>query len=181
MNTLLQAARFGALASLFGLAACVPTPEPVPTNDASVDAEIKLDAPPPKATLVPTTAPELADFLITQRYLDFASESGLHQSEGPHFGKVITCMNPLLKASLQAGNREHPQGAAAVKELYKGGQTLLGWAVMVKVAPKSGAGEGYYWFEAQSGRVLAEGVGQPVCAQCHQVGSDFILSAFPLR
>ena len=159
----------------------MPTPEPVPTNDASVDAEIKLDAPPPKATLVPTTAPELADFLITQRYLDFASESGLHQSEGPHFGKVITFMNPLLKASLQAGNREHPQGAAAVKELYKGGQTLLGWAVMVKVAPKSGAGEGYYWFEAQSGRVLAEGVGQPVCAQCHQVGSDFILSAFPLR
>jgi hypothetical protein len=166
------------------LASCVPEgAQEAQTNDAGpvVDAFVKLDAPPAKVTSVPTTRPELDQFLTEERYLDFASESGLHQSEGSHFGRVITFMNPALVASLKAGNREHPVGAAAVKELYKGGQTLVGWAVIVKVAPRSNGGEGYFWFETDGGRVLASGVGQPVCAQCHAMGNDFILTTFPLR
>ena len=166
------------------MGACVPNGEQSgQTTDGGpvVDAFVKLDAPPPKVTLVPTTRPELDQFLVNERYLDFQSESGLHQSEGSHFGRVITFMNPLLVASLNAGNREHPVGAAAVKELYKGGQALVGWAVIVKVAPRSNGGDGFFWFEADGGRVLSEGVGQPVCAQCHAAGSDFILTPFPLR
>lgn len=175
--------RVGTLFFLAMVTACVPASEQPGQGDAGigVDARIKLDAAPPKATLVPTTRPELDSFLVEQRYLDFASESGIHQSEGPHFGKVITFMNPLLVTSLQAGNREHPPGAAAVKELYKGGQTLVGWAVMVKVAARSNGGDGYFWFEAESNRVIAEGTAEPVCAQCHAVGADFILTPFPLR
>lgn len=171
--------------SLLGLlGACVPDGEQAAqTNDAGpmVDAFVKLDAPPAKVTLVPTTRPSLDQFLSEERYLEFASESGLHQSEGTHFGRVITFMNPLLVASLKAGNREHPVGAAAVKELYKGGQTLVGWAVIVKVAPRSNGGDGYFWFETDGGRVLSDSVGQPVCAQCHSMGNDFILTPFPLR
>ncbi|MDX2018603.1 MAG: hypothetical protein SF187_00075 [Deltaproteobacteria bacterium] len=180
MKTIYVSCMMGAL---WLIAACVPT-DPQNGNGLdggnTADAEVKLDVA-PKTTLVPVTRPALDNFLLEQRYLDFAGESGLHQSEGPHFGRVRTFMNPILVASLQAGNMEHPQGAAAVKELYKGGQTLLGWAVMVKIGPRSGAGDGWYFFEADGNRAFADGTAEPVCAQCHESGNDFILSAFPLR
>ncbi|MCG5054032.1 MAG: hypothetical protein KA712_13800 [Myxococcales bacterium] len=173
--------RLATLAVLAASAGCIE--QPLASNDAGLEADTapKRDAaPPPPVTLVPTTRAALATFLEEGQYRAFAAESRVHASEGPH-GLVLTFMNPILFDSLAAGNRTHPRGAAAVKEIYKGGQTLAGWSVMVKVASESLGGDGYFWFEAVEGRLTAEGTGDPLCAQCHQVGNDFILSRFPLR
>lgn len=177
--------RLGLLASALGFGACLQLEEQAPrgggTDGGAEDTLTKQDTAAPPITLVPTSRPALDDFLVQGKYLAFASESRLHQSEGTHFGLVRTFINPLLYNSLAANNREHPQGAAAVKELYKGGQQLAGWAVMVKVASQGNAGDGYFWFEAIDGRVVAQGTGVPQCAQCHEVGQDLILTGFPLR
>lgn len=172
-----------ALAAPAAFAGCLQLQDPLMDEDdaSAQDAEPKSDAPGPTITLVPTTRPALDDFLVQGKYLGFAAESRLHQSEGTHFGVVRTFVNPLMDASLAANNREHPQGAAAVKELYRGGQQLAGWAVMVKVAPTGEAGDGYFWFEAIDGRVVAEGRGLPLCAQCHESGQDLVLTPYPLR
>lgn len=165
------------------LAACLKLAEPPGGEDdgpgdaaaeANADAEVA-------ALLVPTTRPALDDFLVRGKYLSFAAESRLHQSEGPHFGRVRTFMNPLLAASLGNGRLTHPAGAAAIKELYKGGTQLAGWAVLVKVVEGDGGGDGYFFFEAIDGRVVAEGRGYPLCVSCHEAGRDMILTAFPLQ
>lgn len=176
--------RLFVLAAMVAPLACVKlTPDETPGNGSKrpgLDGASQDAAPPPAITLVPTSRPALDEFLVQRKYLHFAAETRLHQSEGPHFGRVRTFMNPLMYNSLAAKMREHPQGAAAIKEIYKGGEVLAGWAVMVKVAARGDAGEGYFWFEAVDGRVVSEGRGNPVCAQCHESGQDLVLTPYPL-
>jgi hypothetical protein len=113
-------------------------------------------------------------------YLDWAAESGVHPSAGPHFSGVRTFVDAALFGSLQAGDPEHPVGAAAVKELYGDGDQIRGWAVLVKVALGAG-GDGWYWFEIYDDDVLAEGTGLAGCTGCHGSGNDFVRSPFPLQ
>lgn len=132
---------------------------------------------------VPTEAEALLAFLQAGAYRDFPHESAPHPSQGPH-GSVQTYLDPTLAGSLEAGAATHPVGAAAVKELYQGGE-LSGWAVYVKTQADSDGGNGFYWYEVFSTtdptRIGADGVGVPLCVGCHQAGRDFTLSPFPLQ
>jgi hypothetical protein len=134
----------------------------------------------PVADPPPTEADALLGWLQAGTYLDWPAESGPHPSAGPHFGTVRTFVDDTLFASLQAGNAEHPVGAAAVKELYGNGDQVRGWSVMVKVA--LGAGDdGWYWYERYDDSVYGDGVGDGTCTGCHGSGVDYVRSPFPLQ
>jgi len=132
--------------------------------------------------IVPQVAAELFAYLQAGEYKKFAHETGVHPSNGPH-GSVQTYLNPILEESLKAGNEVHPVNAAAVKELYNTGGTLIGWAVSVKTAAASDDGNGWYWYENFSttqNRPIADGKGVGLCAGCHSGGLDFVLVPYPL-
>jgi hypothetical protein len=134
---------------------------------------------------VPSETAELIAFLRAGTYRSFARESARHPSAGPHFGEVITYLNPVLEASLADGANEHPACAAAVKELFVGEDTVQGWAVFVKVRERSQDGAGFYWFETTS--TAADGEpdfaadGIALCAGCHRSGTDFVRAPYPLQ
>lgn len=132
---------------------------------------------------VPASADELFTYLQSGAYRAFPHESAPHASVGPH-GQVQTYLNPVLEASISAGNEAHPVGAAAVKELYEDG-VVTGWAVYVKTQAESDGGNGFYWYEVFSATdpsaVAVDGQGEPGCTGCHSAGRDFTLSSFPLQ
>lgn len=132
--------------------------------------------------LPPTQGDALEEWLALGSYKSWAAESKVHMSTGPHGGNVRTYVNAALFGSLEAGNAMHPQGAATVKELYGGGvDTITGYAVMVKVAPDSAGGEGWYWYERVGGTTYADGTGVGLCSGCHLGGADYVLTPFPLQ
>ena len=133
-----------------------PTPSPAPTG-------------PP-----PTEPTALLAWLQAGSYLDWAAESAIHPSAGPHGGKVRTYLNPAIVASLSAGDAQHPAGAAAVKGLYFNGDTVRGWAVMVKLQADSDAGRGWYWYELFGSGPPLQGVGT-ASAPAPLHGRDFVL------
>jgi hypothetical protein len=150
-----------------------------PTGDPSADSGSSSgggEQPRP-----PTNGAELVPWLAAGEYLDWQAESGVHPSNGPHFGGVRTFVNDVLHASLEAGATSHPQGSAAVKELYGAGGTVLGWSVTVKVQADSAGGDGWYWYEGYQDDVYADGTGDGSCTGCHGGGDDYVLSPFPLQ
>jgi hypothetical protein len=133
--------------------------------------------------IVPHSSAELFRFLQAGGYREFAGETEVHPSNGPH-GRVRTFLNPILEESLEAGNEVHPVNAAAVKELYNGSGRLIGWAVSVKVQAESEEGDGWYWYENFSttqNRPIADGKGVGLCAGCHSGGHDFVTVPYPLQ
>ena len=159
------------------LAGCpaVATPTATPTATAT-----------PSPAPVPTGAP-LRDWLAARSYAEWTAESAPHDSLGPHFGRVRTYLNDSLLASLAAGNAEHPQGAAVVKELFgRSGTDVRGWAVMIKLAPSSAGGANWYWLEVYDSSQFADGPGVELCAGCHRsdfrglTSRDLVLTPFPL-
>jgi hypothetical protein len=131
--------------------------------------------------LPPTNGAELLPWLEAGEYLGWTAESGVHPSSGPHFGDVRTFVNDALLGSLEAGAAAHPAGAAAVKELYGAGGTVLGWSVEVKLQADSAGGDGWYWYERYQDSVYADGTGEGICTGCHGGGNDYVLSPFPLQ
>jgi hypothetical protein len=129
----------------------------------------------------PTNGAELLPWLEAGEYLGWTAESGVHPSSGPHGGGVRTFVNDVLHASLAAGSASHPQGAAAIKELYGDGATVIGWAVEVKLQADSAGGDGWYWYERFQDSVYADGTGEGICTGCHGGGNDYVLSPFPLQ
>lgn len=133
---------------------------------------------------VPANAAELLPWLEAGEYLDFPAESQIHGQTGasPH-GDVRVFINETLDASLAADNESHPEGSAAIKEIYgSDGSTLAGWAVSVKTQADSAGGEGWYWYEILNGSVLADGNADPTCNGCHMnTGVDFFSSIYPLQ
>ena len=87
-------------------------------------------------------------------------------------------MNDKLAASLAAGNKAHPVGSFACKELYKDGQQI-GWATSLKVKEDAGDGSGWYWYENLStedpSKPVAAGLGAKLCIGCHGGGTDFVM------
>ncbi|MFT6832887.1 MAG: hypothetical protein ACJAZN_003065 [Planctomycetota bacterium] len=139
---------------------------------------------------VPLDGDALFKFLKAGKYLDFpAKESGTHPGRGPHTAvtaPVRVFYNDALSSSLKAGNAEHPNGAAAVKEMFSKGGDLAGWAVMVKTQASSDEGRGWLWYEVTSSTdstaIAAIGNGVPGCVSCHSFrDQDLILSGYPLR
>jgi hypothetical protein len=133
--------------------------------------------------LPPTESSALFAWLGSGAYETWTAESAIHPSAGPHGGDVRTYVNDALFDSLSSG-ANHPAGAAAVKELYSGAE-LQGWAVGVKTAPDSAAGDNWYWYEIFSvtdpSNPVAAGLGVGLCSNCHAGGQDFVLTPFPLQ
>lgn len=81
-------------------------------------------------------------------------------------GVTRVCNNPRLAASV--ADHEFPSGVASVKEEYSGSK-LMGHVVSLKVAAKSGSGDGWYWYAGAS----SAGFGLTGCTGCHSAaGSD---------
>ncbi|MCB9751316.1 MAG: hypothetical protein H6713_15170 [Myxococcales bacterium] len=134
------------------------------------------------AVSVPTNGDELLPWLEGGNYLDWSAESGIHDAtlNSPH-GRVRVFINDALDGSLANADPAHPQGAAAVKELYDGGDNMIGWAVTVKTDADSMLGEGWYWFETISGNEVADGNGVALCTSCHAGGNDYFTTVYPLQ
>ena len=136
--------------------------------------------------VVPTSPRELQAWLIAGSYRTWPHESAQHPSSGPHAEGVITFLSPALEGSLRAKTKAHPQGAAAVKELFQGGKHV-GWAVSVKTAADSAIGKNWYWYEilytAPRAKAAYEGRGVEICRDCHTEsgGVDQVLIDFPLH
>jgi hypothetical protein len=127
----------------------------------------------------------LLKWLQAGSYKQWVHESKAHKSLGPHPVQVIAYLNAALDESLGAKNKSHPKGSAAVKELLDASGKLSGWAVSVKTAEDSAAGQGWYWYEIlgteASGNVVASANGVPLCFGCHTPGKDFVLIDHPLK
>ncbi|MCA9718899.1 MAG: hypothetical protein KC468_29795 [Myxococcales bacterium] len=131
--------------------------------------------------LPPTNSGELRPWLDDGGYLGWTAESAPHDSAGPHFGTVRTYVNQALLDSLDAQDATHPQGAAAVKELYGDGDAVLGWSVAIKTQADSAMGDGWYWYEVYNGSVFGDGLGDGTCTGCHGGGLDYVLTPYPLQ
>ena len=128
------------------------------------------------------SAEQLEAWLAGGAYKQWAAESQVHASTGPHGGNVRTYVNAIALGSLASQQSEHPQDAAVVKELYGGGvDTLIGYAVMRKTAPLSEGGANWYWYERIDANVYADGLDVGLCSGCHGAGADYILTPYPLQ
>jgi hypothetical protein len=129
--------------------------------------------------LPPANRDQLVPWLQAGSYLGWRAE-GRRPGSQPHFNVVRTFVNDALFASLDGNTAAHPQGAAAVKELFGSGTEVRGWAVAVKIGGGN-SGNDWYWFESFNGRVLTSGVGVDLCTGCHASGTDYICTPFPLQ
>ena len=138
---------------------------------------------------VPTDPEELFRYLQKGSYKDFAAqESGEHPTRGPHTNvgwPVRVFLDPIIDASLAAGNTSHPAGSSIVKEMYNADGDLQGWAAMVKTSDDSDNGKGWFWYEITStsrgSDPVAAGNGVQLCQGCHFIGRDFVLTTYPLQ
>ncbi|MCR9162985.1 MAG: hypothetical protein ACE37F_14800 [Nannocystaceae bacterium] len=152
------------------------------TGEATTDVAEETGAGETTGGLVPQLPPGDVDSLIAWLqdggYEDWAAESAVHDSDGPHFGNVRTFFNNVLVGSFDASDDVHPIGSANVKELYGPGNTVRGWAVMYKREVDDGQ---WYWFEVYDGDVLADTVAWDLCEDCHGDGVDNVLTPWPLQ
>ncbi len=137
---------------------------------------------------VPTDKDKLFKYLKKGSYKKFAAqEAASHPSRGPHskYGlPVRVFLDPVLDASLKAGNDSHPAGSSVVKEMFSADGELEGWAVMVKTEDDSKGGKGWFWYEVTSTtdpEPFAVGNGIPLCFGCHGGGQDYVLTSYPLN
>ena len=106
-------------------AAPTTAPDPTTTTDDPGDTTAATalttgdDTGAPVEELPPIDSVEILEaWLAGGAYKQWAVESQVHASTGPHAGNVRTYVNAIALASLTAQNSEHPQDAATVKELY---------------------------------------------------------------
>ncbi len=133
--------------------------------------------------LPPIESAEILEaWLAGGAYKQWAVESQVHASTGPHGGNVRTYVNAVALASLMAKNPEHPKDAATVKELYGGGtDTIIGYAVSLKTDAASMGGATWYWYERVDNTTYADDLGVGLCTGCHGGGADYILTPYPLQ
>jgi hypothetical protein len=178
-------------AVLLLLAACDPAEDPKmdpPETDGGTTPDGGMPTPDggmpaPDGGRPDTSAAGLTAFVKSGAYKAWKAEPAVHDSAGPHGGKVRTYVNDVFYASLKAGNTSHPKGSIVVKELYGSSTTTVtGHAIDVKD-------------EATGEWVFYEGFGPTYaspyyyrgtsnfCAGCHRgANNDYMLtpaSAFP--
>jgi hypothetical protein len=137
-----------------------------------------------------TNGTDVEAWLATGVYENWACETASHpqMKVSPH-GMNRICSNDLVANFTGGVGAERPAGSASVKELYDDSNTLVGYAVAVKLAAASDAGKNWYWYErvpldstaaphdAKTG-VVADGLGGSgtplsICVSCHTAaGSD---------
>lgn len=138
---------------------------------------------------VPTDVDALFSYLKKGSYKSLAAqESRPHPTRGPHTDlgwPVRVFLDPVINASLEAGNKSHPVGSSIVKEMFNDKGDLQGWAVMVKTQDDSAGGKGWFWYETtnttNASDPVAAGNGVQLCQGCHSIGKDFVLTTFPLQ
>jgi hypothetical protein len=126
----------------------------------------------------------ISEYLRQRRYSNFAVEPAIHQSSGPHGGRVLTFVNAPLEQSLRDGTASHPVGSASIKELYRDRDEVQGWAVSVKVTDQGGPQDWYWYYllsTASGATPSADGLGVPLCANCHSAGTDYLLTFGPFE
>jgi hypothetical protein len=160
---------FVTIAAVFFALGCSSSKD---TGSGSVAGASNADAQTP-----PTGESALAGWLGQKMYNTWKCEQAPHDARAPSpHGTNRICSNDLLSKSVGG---EFPVGAAAVKELYDGGN-IVGYAVYRKVA--KGGGDSWYWFEKVSGDLKADGVGssgppKDVCVGCHShAPNDFVFT-----
>jgi hypothetical protein len=141
-----------------------------------------VDEPSTDHGTVPIEPSALQDWLDEQRYREWESWSEVGPTLGSGGARVY--LSGLLVESLASGSEIHPEGAAAVRELYSEDfSTLTGYSALVKVEPHAVAAS-WLCFEQLSLELGAEidvaNKGAPSCAGCHGEGRDFIRSTLPL-
>ena len=137
----------------------------------------------------PMGAAALMPWLESGAYLDWTCEPESHPARAPSpHGYNRICSNAAISENAQ-GSADWPMGAAAVKELFANAQatTPVGYAVYLKTADDSQAGDNWYWYEVVPGDhpaphdengVVADGMGddepaKAICVSCHAAaGSD---------
>ena len=127
----------------------------------------------------------LFEYLKSGKYRQFKSDSKVRPSAArAAHGSIRTFINDKLSQSMAAGNKVHPIGSFAVKELHKDG-AMIGWASAYKTRDDDGKGNGWYWYENLStentDKPVASGFGEQLCTGCHAQGSDFVASPWPLK
>jgi hypothetical protein len=140
---------------------------------ATVDAKGDGQTPPS------TSGSDVEAWLDEGHYLDWACEDVEHpqMKVSPH-GHNRVCSNDLTRGFDGAPGDERPAGSASVKELYDDASKLIGYAVAVKLAAKSGGGANWYWYERIGDLVTSDGLGsetkpKAVCVSCHTAaGTD---------
>jgi hypothetical protein len=121
-------------------------------------------------------------WLLNREYEGWERWSDVGPTLGSGGARVF--LSDALVESLLRGNRSHPVGAAAVRELYaEDFVTLVGYSVLVKTAA-SFAEDSWFCYERLdltpgSDAQVAE-LGAPGCEGCHHRGSDFVHSTLPL-
>jgi len=155
-----------------------PTTTEGATTDATTDATTGA-----AEELPPIDSVEALElWLAGGAYKQWAGESQVHASTGPHGGNVRTYVNAIALDSLAAQQAEHPQNAATVKELYGDSMdTLIGYAVSRKTAAQSEGGATWYWYERINATVYGGDLDVPLCTGCHGGGADYILTPYPLQ
>lgn len=174
----------GAILTIFAILSLQTTETLAETTVFDATAETpEIDA------AVPTDLEDLFDYLSAGTYKSFsAKESASHPSRGPHTNvgwPVRVFLDPLVNASLEAGNSSHPAGSSIIKEMFNDEDELQGWAVMVKTQDDSDGGKGWFWYEVTSTESglnpVAAGNGVQLCQGCHFIGKDFVLTTYPLQ
>lgn len=128
-------------------------------------------------------AMKMFTWLQSKKYLDWPAEAANHRSRSffAH-GNVRTFYNDKLDGSFAAGNKTHPIGSIAVKELYdkKDDSKHIGWALTFKAREDDRKGHGWYWYEVTSltdgSKPIAASFGNAKCVGCHKPGVDFNLT-----
>jgi hypothetical protein len=119
-------------------------------------------------------------WLAQGHYLGWSCEDRIFPPRlvGGH-GRQKICSNAVLLASTSGS---YPVDAASVKLLYGSADQPNGFAVGLKVVEGEGA-QTWYWYERRgtSGSApLAEGIGVPDCAVCHQMAPrDYVFFRAP--
>jgi hypothetical protein len=150
------------------------------------DAE-SLDAPPavddPTSPDVPPRGQALlTPWLAAGYYKSWPCEPMPHPEAYPsNHGYNRTCNNPILHGA-PPGIGNYPLDSASVKELYLSDLvTLRGYAVSRKI--NDNLGDGWYWYEIDTGVVSADGMATEMvngCVGCHQCAPrDFVYAVAP--
>ncbi len=141
------------------------------TDSGSVDSGTPTDAGTSTDAGFDTSAAGLKAFAASGQYKSWKSDA-VHDSTGPHGGKVKVFVNDTLFASLKAGNAVHPPGSIAVKELLgSSGTAMNGHAIDVKDTD----GTWVFWEGFPTGSPFYFRGTSNFCASCHQPGKDYYL------
>jgi hypothetical protein len=154
--------------------ACETVVEPAPVVSVPVAPVAVVDP-----QRVPEDPAEIRTWLQGFNYRGWTAMTE-RRATGEHGGEQLF-FNSVLAGSWRAGEKEHPVGSAAVRELYRDDlETIKGFALMIKTGPSGQVGEGWFWYEifgttAEAEPTVAE-AGARGCVGCHSHAVDFVHS-----